>query len=126
MASALALGQARKDGWTAPSDSGRSPSGEVSAGRRRATPRHTGRVPPAGPVLRLPHGAAAAPPPLAEAADDLGNLSEGAALAHEVAVRRVERHHRVPDAPAPLPLGVQPDDALHPLAHEPERPGLSL
>src|SRR5215471_6963475 len=70
---------------------------------------------------------AAAPPPVVhEVIDDLAELSDRAALAHEVARRRVERHHAVADAPAPLPFRIQPDDALHALAHEPERPRLRI
>src|SRR2546425_13113910 len=61
-----------------------------------------------------------------ESVDDLAELADGPALAHEVAGRRVERHHAVADAPAPLPLGIQPDDTLHALAHHPERPRLGI
>src|SRR5262244_1563978 len=61
-----------------------------------------------------------------EVVDDLAELPDRAALAHEVARRRIEWHHAVADAPAPLPFRIQPDDALHALAHEPERPRLRI
>src|SRR5205823_4616732 len=60
------------------------------------------------PRLALP----AAPPPVVdEVVHDLAELRDRPALAHEVARGRVEGHHAVADAPAPLPLGVEPDDA---------------
>src|SRR5213594_3501694 len=70
--------------------------------------------------------AAAAPPVMHEVVDDLAELADRAALAHEVARGRVERHHAVADTPAPLTFRVQPDDSLHALADEPERPRLRI
>src|SRR5262245_27334239 len=67
-----------------------------------------------------------APPLVHEVVHHLAQLADGAALAHDVAGGRVERHHAVADTPAPLALGVQPDDALHPLADLPERPRLGV
>src|SRR5262245_19558470 len=61
-----------------------------------------------------------------EVVDDLAELSDRAALADEVARGRVERHHAVADAPAPLAFRIQPDDSLHALANEPERPRLRI
>src|SRR6267143_1485389 len=61
-----------------------------------------------------------------EVVDDLDELADRAALAHEVARWRVERHHAVTDAPAPLTFRIEPDDALHALADEPERPRLRI
>src|SRR5689334_15882728 len=70
---------------------------------------------------------AAAPPPVVhEVVHDLAELPDRAALLHEVARRRVHGHHAVADAPAPLPLGVEPDDALHALADEAQRPPLRV
>src|SRR5512138_997004 len=70
--------------------------------------------------------AAATPPVMHEVVDDLAELADRAALAHEVARRRVERHHAVADAPAPLAFRIEPDDALHALAHETQRPRLGI
>src|SRR5262245_48763494 len=61
-----------------------------------------------------------------EIVDDLAELADGAALADEIAGRSVERHHAVPDTPAPLSFGIQPDDTFHALAHHPERPRLGV
>src|SRR2546428_89802 len=70
---------------------------------------------------------AAAPPPVVhEIVDDLTQLPDGPAFSDEVARRSVERHDAVADAPAPLTLRVQPDDPLHPLADEPQRPRLRV
>src|SRR5439155_14011083 len=78
---------------------------------------------PDAPRLALP----ATPPPVVdEVVHDLAELRDRPALAHEVARGRVEGHHAVADAPAPLPFGVEPDDALHALADEPERPRLRV
>src|SRR5712691_1595509 len=61
-----------------------------------------------------------------EVVDDLTELADGPALADEVTGRRVERHHAVAHAPAPLPFGIQPDDAFHALAHHAKRPRLGV
>src|SRR5207244_11013551 len=51
---------------------------------------------------------------------------EVVARAREVAVRGTPRHHAVAYAAAPLALGIEPDDALHALADEPQRPRLRV
>src|SRR3989304_4159370 len=81
----------------------------ADAGRDRGTPSRGGDRAPKG----LP---APAPPRVHELVHHLHQLPHGAALLHDVAGGGVERHDAVADAPAPLPLRVQPDDALHPLA----------
>src|SRR5881275_1597433 len=67
-----------------------------------------------------------APPVVDEVVHDLAELADRPALSHEVARGRVERHDRVADAPAPLPLGVEPDDPLHALADVPQGPRLGI
>src|SRR5919201_3463019 len=69
---------------------------------------------------------AAAPPVMHEIVDDLAELTDRPALLHEITGRRVDRHHAVTDAPAPLALGVEPDDALDALADEPQCPALRV
>src|SRR5262245_33894071 len=69
---------------------------------------------------------AAPPPVMHEVVDDFTELTDRATLAHEVARRRVERHHAVADAPAPLAFRIEPDDALHALAHQTQRPRLGI
>src|SRR5262245_41854768 len=68
----------------------------------------------------------AAPPLVHEVVHHLAELADDTALAHDVAGWRVERHHAVADPPAPLPLRVQPDDALDPVADETQRPRLRV
>src|SRR5262245_48878484 len=58
----------------------------------------------------------AAPPLVHQLVHHLDELAHRPALLDDVAGRRVERHHAVADAPAPLALGVEPDDALDALA----------
>src|SRR5262245_14351648 len=70
--------------------------------------------------------APAAPPVVDQVVHHLTQLADGAALADEVTGRGIERHHAIAHAPPPLPLGVQPDDALHALADEPQGPGLGI
>src|SRR5262245_10303071 len=69
---------------------------------------------------------APAPPLVHELVDDLHELAHRAALLHDVAGRRVERHHAVANAPAPLALRVEPDDALDALADLPDGPRLGV
>src|SRR3989442_13140356 len=61
-----------------------------------------------------------------ESVDDLAELTDGAALADEIAGRRVERHHAIADAPAPLSFGIEPDNTFHTLAHHAEGPRLRV
>ena len=61
-----------------------------------------------------------------EVVDDFSELADRAALADEVARGRVEWHHAVADAPAPLTFRIQPDDSPHALANEPQRPRLRI
>src|SRR3989304_8639941 len=91
--------------------------GPTTWGRRVGADAGRARGPPSGGGARAPKGLPApAPPRVAELVHHLHQLPHGAALLHDVAGRGVERHDAVADAPAPLPLGVEPDDALHPLA----------
>src|SRR5262247_203312 len=61
-----------------------------------------------------------------ELVDHLDQLPHRPALLDDVAGRRVERHHAVADAPAPLALGVEPDDALDALADLTDGPRLRV
>src|SRR5678816_1324891 len=70
--------------------------------------------------------ASAPPPVMDQVVDDLAELSDSATLLHVVARGRVQWHHAVADSPAPLPFRVQPDDALHSLTDEPQRPRLGI
>src|SRR6267143_108396 len=92
--------------------------------RASRTPITKWRTPCAGATVRP--SAAPAPPVVDEVVDHLAELADRAALAHDVAGRGVHRHHAVADAPAPLALGVEPDDAFHALADEPQRPRLRV
>src|SRR5262245_23240531 len=76
--------------------------------------------------LRAPASTPAAPPVAHEIVDHLAELADGTALPDDVAGRTVEGHHAVADPPAPLPLGVEPDDPLHPLPDQPQGPGLGI
>src|SRR5207244_4687382 len=82
----------------------------------------------ARPPPARPRASSSPPPPpvVDEVVHDLAELADRPALTDEVARGRVERHDRVADAPPPLPLGVEPDDPLHTLADEPERPRLGV
>src|SRR5574342_1205635 len=68
----------------------------------------------------------AAPPGVDELVHHLHQLSDGSAFLDDVACGRVERHDAVADAPTPLPLWVQPDDALDTLPDLPDRPRLRV
>src|SRR5215471_21153085 len=69
---------------------------------------------------------AATPPVMHEVVDDLGQLADGPAFLDEITGGGVQGHHAVAHAPAPLSFRIEPDDALHPLADEPERPRLRV
>src|SRR5438128_1557819 len=61
-----------------------------------------------------------------EVVDDFTELTDRPTFSHEVARGRVERHDAVANAPAPLAFRIQPDDALHTLADEAQRPRLGI
>src|SRR5262245_1138698 len=61
-----------------------------------------------------------------EVVHDFAELADRAALAHDIAGRRVHRHHAIADSPAPLALGIEPDDAFDALTDEPQRPRLRI
>src|SRR5262245_16050344 len=73
---------------------------------------------PRGRPGRPPPGDSSPPPPplVHELIDHLDELAHRPALLDDVTGRRVERHHAVPDPPAPLPFRIEPDDALDALA----------
>src|SRR5205823_8655935 len=105
---------------------GRRPGRRRARGRGARGAAHRTEGASAGPVSRAAPRSAPAPPRVHEVVHDLAELADGAALAHDVARGCIERHHAVADAPAPLPLGVEPDDALHALADEAQRPRLRI
>src|SRR5262245_54835074 len=97
-------------------------SGACAAVTTAPSATHASTTPAAAPRTSV----SAAPPVMDQVVHHLADLRDRPALADEVARRRVERHHAVADAPAPLALGVEPDDPLDALADQPERPRLGV
>src|SRR6266850_5491578 len=108
------------------SDARRRPSGRLR--RMPHTPQGGPRAPTKqmGPYRRPRKLAAPAPPVVHEVINHFPELPDRAALADEIARRRIQRHHAIADPPAPLPFRIEPDDPLDALADEPQRPGLGI
>src|SRR5205085_8844756 len=109
----------RRERWAAPRTSA------ATRRRGRAARRSRSGASPCGGATIRP-STAPAPPVMHEIVDHFAELADGAAFTHQIARRRVHGHHAVADAPAPLSLGVEPDDALHTLADQPQRPRLRI